>query len=432
MTDVRSPFTLPCGGVLANRLVKAAMTEGIADAKCEANARHVRLYGRWARSGVGLQITGNVQIDRRHLERPGNVVLDGAPSSDHRQALGRWAKSVTETGAHIWMQINHAGRQTPKLINPTPDAPSAVALKLPGGNFGQPKAMTAETILSVIGRFAAAAQTARETGFTGVQIHGAHGYLASQFLSPISNRRTDEWGGPLANRARFLLECVKAVRKAVGADFPVAVKLNSADFQKGGFGHEDAIETVQMLNEVGIDLLEVSGGTYEQPRMIGLDGVLEPVHDASQRPSTRAREAYFLNYADSIAKAAKMPVMVTGGLRTSAGMADALADGRIAFLGIARPMCGDPESPRALLDGRAASLPNYEKSLRLGPGWLGPNSPLTMLKAINAFGAQAWYYEQIRRLGDGLEPDLKLGVWRAFRGNQAKEAALAKAMAAAA
>jgi 2,4-dienoyl-CoA reductase-like NADH-dependent reductase (Old Yellow Enzyme family) len=431
MSDFKSPFTLPCGAVLTNRLVKAAMTEGLADAKCETTERHARLYGRWAKSGIGLHITGNVQVDRRHLERPGNVVLDGAPSTQHRGMLQRWAQSITQSGAHIWMQINHAGRQTPRLINATPDAPSAVALKLPGGNFGTPKAMTTETILSVIGRFAAAAKVARETGFTGVQIHAAHGYLASQFLSPISNQRTDEWGGTLANRARFLLECIKATRQAVGADFPIGVKLNSADFQKGGFGHEDAIETVQLLNALQLDLLEVSGGTYEQPRMIGLDGVLEPVHDASQRPSTRAREAYFLNYADSIAKVATMPVMVTGGLRTAAGMNDALQDGKIALLGIARPMCGDPESPRALLDGRSISLPNYENSLRLGPGWLGPNSPFTMIKAINAFGAQAWYYEQIRLLGDGREPNLKLGVWSAFRGNQAKEAALAKDMAAA-
>jgi hypothetical protein len=206
------------------------------------------------------------------------------------------------------------------------------------------------------------------------------------------------------------------------------VKLNSADFQKGGFAHDEAIEVVRMLNDLKVDMLEISGGTYEQPRMIGLDGVLEPVHDASTRASTRAREAYFLNYADSIAKVATMPVMITGGLRTVAGMTDALADGRIALLGIARPMCGDPVSPKALLDGRSQSLPNYEKSLRLGPGWLSPNSPFTMVKAINAFGAQAWYYEHILSMGAGRDPDLKLGIWTAFRRNQRTEQSMAKAL----
>lgn len=428
MTKITDALKLPCGVTLPNRLVKAAMTERLADARNQATDAHIRLYGRWAGSGVGLHITGNVQVDRRHLEAAGNVALPGAPSTEHRDRLKAWADSVTRTGAQIWMQISHAGRQTPKIVNPAPEAPSAVALKLPGGNFGMPVALTEERILDLIGRFATVAQIARETGFSGVQVHGAHGYLISQFLSPISNRRTDAWGGSLQNRARFLVETVKATRAKVGADYPVSVKLNSADFQKGGFAHDEAVEVVRRLNDLKVDMLEISGGTYEQPRMIGLDGVLEPVHDASTRASTRAREAYFLNYADSIAQVAAMPVMVTGGLRTVAGMNDALADGKIALLGIARPMCGDPASPKALLDGRAQSLPNYEKNLRLGPGWLGTNSPFTLIKMINAFGAQAWYYEQIRALGAGREPDLNLGVWTAFRRNQAVEQAQAKAL----
>jgi 2,4-dienoyl-CoA reductase-like NADH-dependent reductase (Old Yellow Enzyme family) len=430
MTLITDPLKLPCGVTLPNRLVKAAMTEGLGNGRNEATEAHARLYGRWAGSGVGLHITGNVQIDRRHLERPGNVALAAAPSPEHRARLKAWSESVTRTGAHIWMQISHAGRQTPKIVNAAPEAPSAVPLKLPGGNFGSPVALTEARILELIGHVANVAGIARETGFSGVQIHGAHGYLASQFLSPISNRRTDSWGGSLENRARFLVEAVKATRAKVGADFPVSVKLNSADFQKGGFGHDDAIEVVRMLNAFGVDMLEISGGTYEQPRMIGLDGVLEPVHDASTRASTRAREAYFLNYADSIAKVATMPVMITGGLRTVAGMTDALADGKIALVGVARPMCGDPVSPKGLLEGRAQSLPNYEKSLRLGPGWLSPNSPFSLIKMINAFGAQGWYYDQILAMGAGRDPDLKLGVWMAFRRNQAAEQAKAKALEA--
>jgi 2,4-dienoyl-CoA reductase-like NADH-dependent reductase (Old Yellow Enzyme family) len=427
MSAFTDPLTLPCGATLTNRLAKAAMTEGLADPLNQATERHCRLYGRWAQSGVGLHITGNVQVDRQHLERAGNVALASAPDAEHRKRLASWSQTVTKAGAHIWMQISHAGRQTPKAINPEPEAPSAIPLRLPRGNFGKPQAMREERILAVIRRFGEAAAIARETGFTGVQVHGAHGYLASQFLSPLANTRTDAWGGSLENRSRFLLEAVKAVRSRAGADFPVSVKLNSADFQKGGFSHDDSVATVRLLNDLGIDLLEISGGTYEQPRMIGLDGVLEPVVDPSTRASTRAREAYFLNYADSVAQVATMPVMVTGGLRSANGLKDALSDGKIALAGIARPMCGAPASPRALLE-REEALPRFEASLRLGPGWLGPNSPLSLIKMINGFGAQGWYYEQIVRLADGLEPDLTLGVWSGFRRNQAREAAAVRAL----
>ncbi len=427
MTTITAPVTLPCGVTLANRLVKAAMTEGLADAYNRATARHVRLYETWARSGVGLHLTGNVQIDRRHLERPGNVAIVGPQSPEQLAALKAWASAVTRTGAQIWMQISHAGRQTPKAVNATPDAPSAVPLRLPGGNFGKPKPLSEPAILDLIARYAFVARTARDCGFGGVQIHAAHGYLISQFLSPISNQRRDALGGSLENRSRFLVEVLKATRAAVGSDFPVAVKLNSADFQKGGFGHDEALEVVRTLNGLKIDLLEISGGTYEQPRMVGLDGVLEPVHDTSVRASTAAREAYFLNYAESIAAVAQMPLMVTGGLRTLAGMNDALGSGKIALLGIARPMCGDPVSPASLLQ-KGESLPTYEKSLRLGPGWLGPNSPFSLIKMINAFGGQGWYYQQIMRMGDGLPPDLGMGLLTAFRRYQADESAKARAL----
>ncbi len=422
------PLPLPCGAVLPNRIAKAAMTEGVGDARNRATDRHRVLYERWAKSGPGLQITGNIQIDRRSLERAGNVAIDGPQTPEAMAALKTFATAAKSGGGHALVQINHPGRQTPKAVNPNPPAPSAISLSLPGGNFGPPRALTEAEILDFIGRFAHAAAVSREAGFTGVQIHAAHGYLLSQFLSPKANIRSDAWGGSLENRARFLMEAVRATRKAVGADFPVSVKLNSADFQKGGFAFEDSLKVARWLTQEKVDLLEISGGTYEQPKMAGLEGLLEPVFESGVRESTKARESYFARYADEMAKAAGMPLMVTGGFRTRAGMEAALNDGSTQVIGIGRPMCGAPDCVRALLDGKADELPSFEKSLVMGRGWLSLNSPFSIVRLINGFGAQGWYYQQIFRIADGLDPDLKLGVFKAFMRYQASEKAAAKAL----
>lgn len=425
------PLRLPCGQVLPNRLAKAAMTEGLGDPQNRATERHVRLYKRWAAGGLGLLLTGNVVIDRRHLERPGNVAIEGQQSPEQLAALRAWTTAAKSGGAQIWAQLSHAGRQTPKSVNATPSAPSAVKLALPGGQFGEPRTMTGAEIKDVIARFAHAAAVCRDTGFTGVQIHAAHGYLLSEFLSPRVNQRDDEWGGTLENRARLLLESVKAVRAKTGPDFAVAVKLNSADFQKGGFTSEECLKVVAWLNDAGIDLLEISGGSYEQPKMAGLNG-LEPVFEDKVRESTRAREAYFIDYAAAIAKVARMPLMVTGGFRTRAGMEEAIAAGACHVIGMARPLCGDPLAAKRLLNGETQSLPSYEKTLRLGPGWLGPHSPLTLFKMINGFGAQGWYCLQLIRMGNGIDPDLRMSVLQAFTSYTKNETQAAKALSRAA
>jgi tRNA-dihydrouridine synthase len=225
----------------------------------------------------------------------------------------------------------------------------------------------------------------------------------------------------------LLLEVVKAVRAKAGADFAVSVKLNSADFQKGGFSNEECLQVVRWLNAAGVDLLEVSGGTYEQPKMAGVDG-LEPVYTENVAASTRAREAYFIDYAAAIAKVAKMPLMVTGGFRTRAGMEEALASGAAQVVGIGRPLCGDPLTVKRLINGEIASLPAYEKSLRLGPGVFGPHSPLTLFKVINGAGAQGWYCLQLLRMGEGHDPDLRMGVVKALTSYMSHEAKAAKAL----
>jgi tRNA-dihydrouridine synthase len=229
----------------------------------------------------------------------------------------------------------------------------------------------------------------------------------------------------------LLLEVVKAVRAKAGADFAISVKLNSADFQKGGFTNEECLQVVEWLNGAGVDLLEISGGSYEQPRMAGVDG-LEPVYTENVRASTRAREAYFIDYAAAIAKVAKMPLMVTGGFRTRAGMEDALASGACQIVGVGRPLCGDPLSVKRLLTGEIEALPAYEKVLRVGPGLLGPHSSLTLFKVINGAGAQGWYCLQLLRMGDGLEPDLRMGVIKALTSYMSNETKAAKALVRAA
>lgn len=405
-----SPLALPCGATLPNRLCKAAMTEGLADERLRATPRLAALYRRWSAGGAGLSITGNVQVDRRVLERPGNVAIDptdpATTDAAARARLAAWARAGTGAGNHLWMQISHAGRQSPRYVTREPLGPSAVQLELLG-NYARPRAVTEAEIRDFIGRFATAATIARECGFTGVQVHGAHGYLLSSFLSPVTNRREDAWGGPLGNRARLLLEAVRAVRQAVGADFPVAVKLNSDDFRQGGFSNEECVQVVRWLNDEGIDLLEVSGGTYEQPRLLGFEG--KPDSVVPMRESTRRREAYFAEYAGTIRAVATMPLMLTGGFRSRAGMAEALAEGDCDVIGLGRPLVTEPDLPRRLLAGEDARAVRHEDRLRLAArGWRSPTSRFLPMRVLNVLGAQAWYYQQIFRLADRGEPDLAL------------------------
>ena len=431
MTDVLSgPLRLPCGAVLPNRLCKAAMTEGVADPMLRATPRHATLYRRWSEGGAGLLLTGNVQIDRRDLERPGNVAIDATePRTCSDEALERlraWTRAGTIAGNHLWMQVSHAGWQSPRYVTKRPRAPSDVQLQLLG-NYARPVPLTEAEILDLVARFARAAEVARDVGFTGVQVHGAHGYLLSSFLSPVTNRRTDAWGGSLENRARFLLETVRAVRKAVGRDFPVALKLNSDDFRKGGFSNDECVEVVRWLNDESLDLLELSGGTYEQPRLIGAVGRADSA--VPLRPSTRIREAYFLEYTAAVRKVARMPLMVTGGFRTRAGMEAALAEGDCDMIGLGRPLCWQPDFVRRLLAREVDGIERVEDRLRFRDrGWLSPTSPLMPVKVLNTFGAQSWYYCQIFRLADGREPELGLGMLAALREYLSDEYAAARRM----
>ena len=420
---IATPLDLPCGAKLPNRIVKGAMTEGLADPLSRATQEHEVLYRRWSQGGAGMLLTGNVQIDRRYMERPGNVAIEGPQSNEALARLAAFAEAGTVAGNHLWMQISHAGRQTPVTVSKTPAGPSNIPVGLPGKNFGVPRALSHDEILDIIKRFANAAGVAKATGFTGVQLHGAHGYLISEFLSPDVNNRTDGWGGSLENRAKLLLEAVRATRKAVGPDFPISVKLNSSDFQKGGFSQEDSIQVAQWLEQEGLDLLEISGGTYEQPKMMMADKVtMDEAKAINMRASTIAREAYFLDYARDIRAATKLPLLVTGGFRSVEGMNAALQSGATDAIGLGRPLCYDTDLPKRLLDGTSSEAPRIEDELALGSGrLLGQSSPFKMVRLINGMGAANWFMYQLLRMGRGQEPDMKLGVFGAFRKLQGED-----------
>ncbi|HEY8208082.1 MAG TPA: NADH:flavin oxidoreductase/NADH oxidase family protein, partial [Myxococcaceae bacterium] len=328
------PLPLKRGVPLPNRFAKAAMSEQLAERDGSPSAGLIQLYRRWAGSGAGLLISGNVMVDGKALGEPGNVwVEDGR----HLPILRRWVEAAKSRGAQFWMQINHPGRQSPRSLSKQPVAPSALAVKA-GGQFNVPRALTSPEIQEIVERFGRTATVAREAGFDGAQIHGAHGYLVSQFLSPRTNLREDEWGGDPVRRRRFLLEVIRSVHRHAGADFPLGLKLNSADFQRGGFSEDECVGVLESLEAEGVDLVELSGGTYESAAMVlgGREDVQE---------STRHREAYFVDFAERARTRTPLPLMVTGGFRTAAGMADAVSSRAVDVVGLARPMALEPDLP---------------------------------------------------------------------------------------
>lgn len=382
---------LPCGLSLKNRIVKAAMTEGLS-IDGNANSRLKTIYSKWSQGGVGLLISGNVMVDRRYLERPGNIIID---EKCNKMLLAEWARSCQQNGTRMWLQLSHPGRQCTRWVNQEPVAPSAVELDL-FSMFKKPRALEHDEIIKIIEQYANAAAIAKECGFDGVQIHGAHGFLISQFLSPLTNKRNDEWGGSSINRSRFLIEVIKAVRNQVGDRFAIGLKLNSSDFQKGGYSIEHCLELIRTLNQLPLDLLELSGGTYEQPQLLGHHG--DPAKaDTPKRNSTILREAYFVEYAKQAQLIATMPLMVTGGFRHKAAMQAALE--YVDCIGIGRPFCVMPDWPNRMQKGQTQTLPDPERTI-IGRGKWGTSSPWKSIQGLNIQGEVAWFYYQIIRLSD--------------------------------
>ena len=385
MINIASSFTLPNGSILKNRIVKSAMSENFGTRHHAPSKGLINAYKVWAKGNPGLLITGNIMIDSMALGEARNVVVE-----DYKdfELLKKWATSVEGTGVQLWPQINHPGRQAFAAINRETVGPSAISLNM--GNtskmFKLPTALTEEAIWDIIKRFGNTARIMKEAGFTGCQIHGAHGYLVSQFLSPISNVRTDQFGGSISNRARFVLEIYREIRYQVGSGYPIGIKINSADFQTGGFTELESLEVIRLLENEGIDLIEISGGTYEKPAMIQGD----------RKKSTIAREAYFLDYIEKARKLIKTPLLLTGGIRSVSVMEKALKDGNLDFIGLARPFCLYPNLANQVFDG---SVKRFETPI--------PNIGIKFLDKLGGVELP-WYELQIQRIGKGKSPKTNL------------------------
>jgi 2,4-dienoyl-CoA reductase-like NADH-dependent reductase (Old Yellow Enzyme family) len=388
---LNQPLQLPNGTVLRNRLAKSSMSEALGTYDNHPTLELVTLYQRWSQSGIGLLFSGNVMIDRRALGEPGNVVIE---DESDLPILKQWAEAATNHGAALWVQLNHPGKQSPKGLNVSNLSPSAIPFREDMAPFFEtPRAATNAEIEEIIQRFGRSAAIVKKAGFSGVQIHGAHGYLVSQFLSPHTNQRTDEWGGTPEKRRKFVLAVYAEIRRQVGRDFPIGIKLNSADFQKGGFTEEESMATIQSLVDAGIDLIEISGGTYEAPAMSG-------AFNKPQKTSTAAREAYFLEFAEKVRSVVKTPLMVTGGFRSLSGMNAALQSGALDIVGLARLMAIDPDAPAALLGGRDSNQ------------LVRPIS--TGIKPIDRMGLMEilWYTRQLKRIAQGRNPNPnESGLW---------------------
>ena len=376
-----------------NRVIKGAMSEALANTAGEPNHLHLGLYEAWAKGGLGCAITGNVMVDARAKNEPGVVIVE---TERDLAKLKQWADLGKQHGMVQLIQLSHPGRQCPKGLNKETVAPSAVPFSaMLATTFATPRALREDEILDLIQRFATSAAICEKAGFEGVQLHGAHGYLISEFLSPLTNKRTDQWGGSIENRTRFLLEIYKAVRAATSENFIISVKLNSADFQKGGITEEEVISVFKAIDEAGIDLIEISGGTYEAPAMAG-------AKSNQRKESTIAREAYFLDFAEKIRKEVKCKLMVTGGFRTVKGMNAALESGACDFIGIARPLAVETDLTDRLIAG---------KDVKYAVNPIKTGIPFVDKMAIMEI---IWYAAQFKAIGEGKAPNPKLSPLKVF------------------
>ena len=412
-----APLTLPNGAVLQNRLCKAAMEENMAEGGQVPGAALINLYTAWANAaekanaGPGLILSGNVMVDPTAMTGPGGVVLEADTLADDalRAQFESWAKAGQAGGSKFVMQISHPGRQVYANMGTEPVSASDTKVTLEGiadKMFAPARALTEDQIRGLIRRFAETALSAQAAGFDGVEVHSAHGYLVAQFLSPLTNHREDAWGGPLENRARFLLEIIRAIRDRVNSDFIVGVKLNSADFQRGGFDIADSEKVVDWLNGEAVDFVEISGGSYESAAMMGssADGRLET--------STEKRELYFFDFAKRISETAKMAVMVTGGVTKRATAEMALNEAGVDIVGIARAFAFNPQ---LVADWRADKSTDIQIA---SASWKN--------KTMAALAGMAMTKQQLYRLGDGLPIKRKQNALLSFVGQQMKTAKLTK------
>lgn len=316
------PLQLPCGVILKNRIAKSAMSDSLGDGTGHPTTEQIRLYQRWAEGGVAVSIIGEVQGSSGYAEKHGNLVLN--ETSD----LAKFRELAQQGGAsdtQLWLQLGHAGALA---YAPTSNPKGPSALDLPGLRCA---ALTVDEINQLPSEFARTAQLAQQAGFGGVQVHAAHGFLLSQFLSPLFNKRSDQYGGAIANRMKLLLDTIDAIRARVGPRFPIAVKLNSSDQLEGGFEQDDGLDVVAALDRSSVDVIDISGGTYFPGAKSASDG-------AGKGP-------YFIEFAKRARAVTSKPLMLTGGFKTRVQAEEAVASGAADIVGLARALVLEPSLP---------------------------------------------------------------------------------------
>ena len=360
-TTLFSPLTLPCGVVLKNRIIKSAMSDSLGDGTGHPTDGQSKLYRRWAKGGLAASIIGEVQCTPDFAEKPGNLVLDDNADLSRFKAL---AAAGRENDAQLWIQLGHAGALA---YAPTSNPVGTSALNMVGLSCSE---ISLDDLKAVPTEFARTATLAKQVGFSGVQIQAAHGFLLSQFLSPLFNKRDDDYGGSIENRMRLLLESIRSVRAAVGPDFPIAIKLNSSDQLEGGLAEADALKIVETLDKTSVDLIDISGGTYFPGAKSASDG--------------SAKGPYFLEFATAARSLTSKPLMLTGGFKTREQVEDALTKG-VDLIGLARALIIEPSLPE-IWQSDQQNDPTFPRFSEAPEG-----------------GITAWYTMQMTAIAEGNE-----------------------------
>lgn len=353
-----APLELPCGVVLENRLAKAAMSDSLGNGAGDPTDLQIELYRRWAEGGAALSIIGEVQVDPRYPEKPGNLVL--GPGCDDA-LFRRLAAAGSGQGAQIWPQLGHSGALAHPPIS---RAAGPSALDLAGLQCDE---LPAAEIAALPMLYAAAAVHAQTVGFPGIEVHAGHGFLLSQFLSPLFNHRTDRYGGPIEARCQILLDIVRQIRAEVGPRFAIGVKINSSDQLDGGLTEDESLTVISLLGDASIDLIDISGGTY-------LPGAVPSSDRHSSGP-------YFFDFARRARAVTTTPLMVTGGFKTRREAAQAVSSGGADLVGLARAMVLDPRTPTKWL-GPEGGDPQFPRFASPPPG-----------------GITAWFTMRLTALG---------------------------------
>jgi 2,4-dienoyl-CoA reductase-like NADH-dependent reductase (Old Yellow Enzyme family) len=372
---LRRSLELPCGATLKNRLAKSAMSDSLGNGEGDPTEAQIRLYERWAEGGAAVSIIGEVQGDPRFPETPGNLVFGAHTDQQTIQSLV--SRAVIE-GAHLWPQLSHAGALSHLPIS-QPKGPSALNIE-----GLQCAGMSIDEIQELPDMYARTAAYAKNAGFSGVHIHAGHGFLLSQFLSPLFNRRNDGYGGSIETRCRIVLKVIDEVRRAVGPSFPVGIKINSTDQLEGGLTEVDALEVVRLLDQTSIDLIDISGGTY-----------FPGAKASSERSSDGG--PYFLDFARRAKGVTDVPLMATGGFKRREQAVDAVASGAVDMVSLARVMVINP---------------------RLAEVWLteeGGDPDFPVFDSPPRGGITAWYTMRITALGEDREDAFTLDLPSAIR-----------------